>query len=75
MVFVDRGELVDMLEDRFFRPLLEAFFFVAGTLGSSVIDWSFFCGEEDADERDTWDEMDGAVEDEDERNCITPLAG
>jgi len=51
--FAESGELLDMLEDRFFPPLLEDFLLVVGRFGSRVIDWSFFCGDVDADDSDT----------------------
>ena len=72
-----------MLEGRFFRPLLETFFFAvllsataAGrTFDSNVIDWSFFCGDDEEDEdSEVDDNVDGATEeDDDERNCINPF--
>ena len=73
-----------MLTDRFFRPLLDTFFFAvvlsaAVTFDSNnVIDWSFLCGEEEDEESEADaidDKVDGAMEEEDndERNCINPF--
>ena len=78
----ESGEF-DMLEDRFFRPLIDTFFFAvvlsaAVTFDSNVIDWSFLCGDEEEEESEADaidDKVDGATEeeDDDERNCITPF--